>query len=172
MLRAITAFFDASPFIPHGHCYLWKPGLVWLHLTSDAIIAIAYFMIAFTLAYFIQRRLDVPFRRLFWLFAAFIAACGTTHILEVWTLWVPQYWLTGTVKAGTALISIYTAMELVPRIPQALTMPSPFQLEVLNQSLSKEVAERKAAETAVQQLNEELEQRVRDRTAELEQAQQ
>ena len=30
-------------FIPHGHCYLWKPGLVGLHILSDALIAVRLF---------------------------------------------------------------------------------------------------------------------------------
>jgi hypothetical protein len=34
----------SSDFMPHGYCYLWKPGLVWLHVVSDALIALAYFM--------------------------------------------------------------------------------------------------------------------------------
>lgn len=172
MLDAMNSLLSASPFMPHGQCYLWQSNLVFLHVVSDATIAIAYYIIAFALLYFVQRRQDVPFRGVFWLFGAFIAACGTTHVFEIWTLWVPQYWVSGTVKAITALISFYTAIELVPRIPKALAMPSARQLEVLNQSLSQEVTERKNAEAAVQRLNTELEARVTSRTAELAQAQQ
>ncbi|HEY9613811.1 MAG TPA: hypothetical protein V6C93_31015 [Allocoleopsis sp.] len=36
-------------FIPHGHCFLWKPELVWLHVMSDSLIAIAYYSIPITL---------------------------------------------------------------------------------------------------------------------------
>ena len=33
----------AEFFIPHGHCYLWKPELVRLHIVSDALTALAYY---------------------------------------------------------------------------------------------------------------------------------
>lgn len=48
-------------FIPHGHCYLWKPGLVWLHVVSDSLIALAYYSIPFLLVYFVRKRQDLPF---------------------------------------------------------------------------------------------------------------
>lgn len=148
-MEHLQSFLWDSPFIPHGHCYLWKPGLLWLHLLSDALIALAYYLIMVALLYFVQRRKDVPFRSLFWLFGIFIGACGTTHLLAIWTLWFPTYWLSGTIKALTALISFYTALELIPRIPQALSLPSTTQLEALNRTLKKEIAERKTVEHAL-----------------------
>lgn len=157
----------ASPFIPHGHCYLWQPQLVWLHLLSDGIIALAYYLIALVLVYLVQRRQDVPFRSLFWLFGVFIAACGTTHLFAIWTLWFPTYWVSGGIKAFTALVSLYTALELIPRLPQALAMATPRQLELVNLALLQEIGCRKAAEATAQQLNRDLEQRVETRTAEL-----
>ncbi|HZG40869.1 MAG TPA: PAS domain-containing protein [Nodosilinea sp.] len=169
----------SGPFIPHGHCYLWQPGLVWLHLLSDALIALSYWLIAGALVYFVQQRPDVPFRPLFWLFAAFIAACGATHLLAVWTLWFPTYWVSGAVKALTALVSLATAFELVPRLPLALALPNATQLMNLNQALQDEIGDRRqaeadlrAAELEVRQLNQTLEDRVQRRTAELEEAKQ
>jgi signal transduction histidine kinase len=170
-MSSIQQLFSGGAYIPHGHCYLWQTNLVWLHVASDGLIALAYYLISISLLYFVQRREDVPFRSLFWLFAAFIGACGTTHLLEIWTLWFPTYWVSGAFKALTALISLWTALELIPRIPKALVMPSSLQLEALNQSLSQEIAERKAAEAAVQKLNQELEERVIQRTLELETSQ-
>jgi len=92
-------FLTAGGFIPHGHCYLWKPGLVWLHVASDSLIALAYYSIPVMLLYFVRSRRDVPFDWMFLMFGTFIVACGTTHLLEVWTLWHPTYWLSGFVKA-------------------------------------------------------------------------
>ena len=37
--------FGQNSFMPHGHCYLWDPGLMRLHLISDFLIAAAYFVI-------------------------------------------------------------------------------------------------------------------------------
>lgn len=136
----------ASEFIPHGHCYLWKPELVWLHVVSDTLIAIAYYSIPLTLLYFVAKRHDLPFHRIFLLFGAFIVACGTTHLMEVWTLWHPTYWLSGVIKALTAGISLYTAVSLVSLMPQALALPS---LAAVNQELEREVSDRQQTELAL-----------------------
>ncbi len=167
----------SGPYIPHGHCYLWQPGLVWLHLLSDGLIALSYWTIAGALVYLVRQRPDVPFRPLFWLFAAFIASCGASHLLSIWTLWFPTYWVSGTVKAATALLSLSTALELVPRLPQALALPNARQLLDMNQALQDEIGDRRQAEadlrnaeTEVRQLNQTLEDRVQRRTTALEQA--
>ncbi|MEH2401378.1 ATP-binding protein [Nostoc sp.] len=138
--------FHSNGFIPHGHCYLWQTGLVWLHIISDATIALAYYSIPFLLIYFISKRKDVPFNGVFLLFGAFIIVCGTGHLMEIWTLWHPDYWIAGVLKALTAIISIYTAFALFFLMPQALTLPSPAQLEAINRVLSTEIVERKRIE--------------------------
>ncbi len=76
-----TNFFTSESFIPHGHCYLWQRNLVWLHILSDAFIALAYYSIPATLFYFVRKRQDLPFDWIFLLFSAFIVACGTTHLI-------------------------------------------------------------------------------------------
>jgi hypothetical protein len=30
MIELLSDVFAVGPFIPHGHCYLWLPELVWL----------------------------------------------------------------------------------------------------------------------------------------------
>jgi PAS domain S-box-containing protein len=141
----------AAIFIPHGHCYLWKPGLVWLHIIADGLTALAYYSIPLTLIYFVQKRQDVPFGWMFQCFSAFIIACGTTHMMGIWTIWHPTYWLSGMVKAVTAGVSMYTAIVLIPLVPAALALPSPAQLEAANRELEKEIMERKQAETALKE---------------------
>ncbi len=118
----------AGQFIPHGHCYLWKPELIWFHISSDLLIALAYFSISIGIIYFFRQRKDLPYPEIFLLFAAFIIACGLTHLMAVWTLWYPDYWLSGFIKAITAIISVLTAVIMVPLIPKALALPSPLQL--------------------------------------------
>ncbi|XZN98674.1 MAG: PAS domain S-box protein [Microcoleus sp.] len=141
-------------YIPHGHCYLWQRELVGLHIVSDSLIAFAYYSIPLSLLYFVHQRQDLPFRNIFWLFGAFIISCGTTHVMEVWTLWHPVYWLSGSLKLITALISAYTAFALIPLIPQALALPSPTQLEIINHRLQIEIAERRKSEARYQTLTE------------------
>jgi PAS domain S-box-containing protein len=157
-------FLTIAGFIPHGHCYLWKPELVWLHVISDSLIAIAYYSIPLTLLYFVRKRTDLPFNWIFLLFGSFIVACGTTHLMAVWTLWHPTYWLSGALKAITATVSIYTAVCLVSLLPKALAFPS---LATVNQKLEREIGDRKQTEALLKQAKSDLEFRVAERTAEL-----
>jgi PAS domain S-box-containing protein len=153
----------SSDFMPHGYCYLWNPGLVWLHVVSDALIALAYFSIPATLIYFIRKRRDLPFNWMFVSFGIFILACGATHTMEVWTLWHGTYWLSGAIKAITAMASVPTAILLVQLVPRALAIPSP-------EAMKLEIAERKRTEQAFHQAKNELEFTVLERTAELRKA--
>ncbi len=162
-----TNFFSSGAFIPHGHCYLWKTNLVWLHIISDALIALAYYSIPTTLFYFVSKRQDLPFSWIFILFSTFIIACGTTHIIEIWTLWHPTYWLSGSLKAVTAIISVYTAIELVPLVPQALALPSPAQLEKANQELQIQITQRLGVEEQLRKYQNHLEELVALRTSEI-----
>jgi hypothetical protein len=73
-MLALLANLLLERFIPHGHCYLWKPGLVGLHLVSDSLIALAYYSIPLTLIHFVRKRHDLPFSWIFLLFGAFIVA--------------------------------------------------------------------------------------------------
>src|SRR3982074_1869258 len=160
IVETLKAFLSSNDFMPHGYCYMWNTKLVWLHVISDSLIALAYLSIPITLVYFIRKRRDVPFNWVFVCFGVFILACGGTHLMEVWTLWNANYWLSGTLKAVTAVASVSTAILLVRLIPQALALPSP-------EALRREIVERKRAQEALQKAKLVLEVRVQERTAEL-----
>jgi PAS domain S-box-containing protein len=138
--------FGAGGFMPHGYCYMWNPGLVWLHVISDSLIALSYFTIPFTLLWFVRKRRELPFSRMFVLFGAFIVACGATHVMEVWNLWHAQYWLAGGLKAVTALASVATAILLVRLVPQALELPNLSDWAQANVALESEIHERRELE--------------------------
>ena len=160
----LLSTFFANNFIPHGHCYLWKPGLVWLHLTSDVVTALAYYSVAFAIIYFTNQRKDLPAHTVVLLVGFFFifALCGTTHLMEIVTLWHPFYWLSGLIKAVTGAWSFYTfTFLLIPLIPVALDAPSPAQLALTNQELEE-------SRRCIQAINVELEKRVQERTAQLE----
>jgi PAS domain S-box-containing protein len=168
MTSFLAGLFSQQNFIPHGFCLAWEPGLLGLHVISDAVIAISYYTIPFALLYFISRRRDLAFRGLFALSGAFILACGTTHIMGVVTLWYPAYWLDGIIKLFTAAVSIFTAAAIWWAMPKALALPSMAQLEDANRRLQYEIGERERAQAALRNANDELERRVTARTAELE----
>jgi len=167
-MDAWSPFFSSDHFMPHGHCYLWEPGLLSLHIISDALIAAAYFSIPFTLLYFIRRRTDLVFRWIYLCFAVFIVACGFTHLMEIWVVWNPAYWWSGGIKAVTAAASVSTAVMLVKLVPDALSLPGPALLRQANHALAEEVSIRMSAEAEVRLLNGQLAQRVSDRVSELE----
>ena len=137
-------FFNAGPFMPHGHCYFWTKSLIGLHATSDALITLAYYSIPITLIYFVRKRKDLKFHWMFVCFAVFILACGTTHLMEIWNIWHANYWLSGTIKAITALASVPTAFLLFKIIPQALALPKPGDLQKVRDDLEVRVRERTA----------------------------
>jgi signal transduction histidine kinase len=167
-MQGLLSIFDSQQFMPHGMCFLWRPELLILHAVSDSLTALAYYSIPAALVYFTLKRIDLEFRWMFVAFGVFILACGTTHVFAIWTLWNPDYGVAGLVKAATAVASLITAALLWRIMPQALAIPSKRQLEVANCALEREIGERHKAETAVRELNAQLERRIRDRTADLE----
>jgi PAS domain S-box-containing protein len=132
--------WDPSGLTPHGFCLLWQPGLIWTYALSDLAIGISYFTIPLALAIVARRRRDLLFRPLFLLFAAFILLCGCTHFLDVLTLWHAAYGVEAVVKVATALVSAVTAVLLWRLLPEALALPSPEQLRIVNAALRESEA--------------------------------
>ncbi|HVB87615.1 MAG TPA: PAS domain S-box protein [Candidatus Dormibacteraeota bacterium] len=132
--------------MPHGFCYFWNPGLVWLHVISDSLIAISYYTIAIALFWFVRKRRDVPFSWMIILFAVFIVSCESTHLMEVWNIWHANYWIVGVLKAITAAASISTAILLIVYLPKAVKLPSVRDAVQATARLENEVQERREIE--------------------------
>src|ERR1700692_4340530 len=109
----IRRFISTGGFMPHGMCYQWQPDILALHIISDGLISIAYISISGTILYFVKKRVDLEHKWIFLCFAIFIIACSFTHAMEIWTIWHPTYWLSGGIKALTALVSVATAVLIV-----------------------------------------------------------
>lgn len=144
LIQTMTELFNESQ-IPHGYCLTWNSALLWLHVISDSLITVAYYSIPLTLLYFIQKRKDFPYSKLVILSVLFILACGTTHLLEVVTIWYPVYWLEGFIKALTAIVSITTALLMIKVVPFALSLPS-------SEALHAEIRQRKTAQKLQQEI--------------------
>lgn len=115
-------FFSSELFMPHGHCYLWKPELVWLQVISNGLIGLAYVAISSTLALLVYRIRDIPFKVMYLAFGTFIVTCGVTHFFDVWVIWNPTYWVDGAMRGLTAIASVGTALFLPPLIPKAVSL--------------------------------------------------
>jgi diguanylate cyclase (GGDEF)-like protein/PAS domain S-box-containing protein len=148
-MQLLIDFFDVKDLMPHGYCLSWSSLLLWLHVVSDLLITLCYYSIPLSLIYFVRQRKDLPYPWLIAMFALFIVACGTTHLLSIATIWIPLYWLEGYVKAFTAVISIATALAMFWIIPLVLKLPSPTQLQA-------EIAHRKLIDKAHQEALERL----------------
>jgi PAS domain S-box-containing protein len=130
MTNPLSWLFDSGSYMPHGHCYLWQPGVLWLHVVADALIAASYLAIPAILYYFVKRRRhEIPYWWMPVLFGSFILLCGTTHALGIWTIWNPDYRLDGAVKLVTGLVSAGTAVSLAWLMPQVLLLQTPAQLQ-------------------------------------------
>ncbi|GAB4210360.1 MAG: ATP-binding protein [Roseiflexaceae bacterium] len=106
-------------FSPHAYCLVWEPGLLRLFVITDTLIGLSYVAISLALVALVyQTRRDMPFHWMFLVFGAFIVACGSTHFMDVVTLWVPVYWLSGSAKLITALASVMAAIVVPPAIPR------------------------------------------------------
>lgn len=150
-------------FMPHGHCYLWSPQLIFLHSASDLLIAVSYYSIPLTLLSFVRHRKGFRFSWLFACFATFILACGTTHLMQIWNIWHSNYFLEGWIKALTAGVSAVTAVLLVKYMPQILLMRTPDELEVLNRNLEQQAAELADKSAQLELSNNRLQQEIQQR---------
>src|SRR5688572_8529329 len=114
---------------------MWTPGIQWMHVIADLLIAVAFFTIPFVLVYVARRRRDLASNWLLVAFGIFIVACGLTHVMEVWNVWHADYWLEGAIKVIAAVALVPTAILLWRSLPQILSVPSQRQLRDANESL-------------------------------------
>ncbi len=155
----LSKIFDGS-FMPHGHCLLWREDLLFLTLVGDGLTVIAYALIPIALIYFVNKRKDLEFDKVFVLFAAFIAFCGLTHFVSMINIWHGYYYLQGLMKFSTGLVSITTAVVLWRLMPKIMAIPS---MKILSEQNDKLLI----AQEDLEQANRHLEQKVQERTESL-----
>jgi signal transduction histidine kinase/ActR/RegA family two-component response regulator len=163
MQESLVWLFSNPGFMPHGMCYLWQPGTLWLNVGSDGLIAAAYYAIPFSLYYLVrERRAEIPYPGVFLMFAAFIFLCGTTHVMEIWAVWQPNYRMAGALKAVTGIVSVATMVALFQIMPKAMLLRGPQQLQEevrtrtaelarLNEQLSAQIGGRDRAEAQLRE---------------------
>ncbi len=152
----LLSFLGRNGYLPHGYCFTWSPGVLWSMVAADAAVAAAYFSIPLSILVFVRKRPDVRFHSVALLFSAFIFACGVTHLMDVWTIWNPDYGLQALAKVVTALISLATAVAVWRMIPAALKIPHVGDMRRAIDALEKEVGQRRSAEEHVADLEQGL----------------
>jgi signal transduction histidine kinase/CheY-like chemotaxis protein/HPt (histidine-containing phosphotransfer) domain-containing protein len=149
MLAFFLSLFDTSGYPPRWDCgdaWVQEPVVGWIHIFSDLAVFAAYTAIPLMLLYFVFHKRTGAFLPIFWLFAVFILACGTVHLVEATIFWQPWYRLSAAVKLITAVASVATVLALVPQMPKFLSLRMPEELE-------HEIAERKRAEAEAARAN-------------------
>ncbi|PCK33663.1 PAS domain-containing sensor histidine kinase [Pseudoalteromonas piscicida] len=149
-LNSFESFFH-SAYMPHGHCYLWQPHILWTNVISDILIAAAYFSIPLAIMIYAKKRPDVGKNWVVILFCSFITLCGLTHLIGVYTVWHGAYGIHGISKAATAFISMVTAVYLFRLIPSAVAIPTPNQFHGVTARLKRMSDEKQALHSQLDQ---------------------
>lgn len=143
------------------------PLLMMVMAISNGLIAISYSSIPIFLIVFIRKRKDLPFSWILILFGLFILACGTTHVVHIVAIWWSVDWWQASVDTSCALISVATAIVVWPILPKLLAIPSPEQLRIINNELQREKDKLLETQIELQKAYDEVDHRVKERTAEL-----
>jgi light-regulated signal transduction histidine kinase (bacteriophytochrome) len=146
----------------------------------DGVIAASYIAIFAYLFWMAGKLRNSPqLQSYLWIlvcFGTFILACAGTHVMEIVTLWWPVYRVSVLVKIACAVASAATAILLsraapasVGRVQQFLVTLAFDRMETAAE-LKASRRELEAQTVMIRKLNEELEQRITERTAQLEAA--
>ncbi|HMP98818.1 MAG TPA: hypothetical protein PKC24_03490 [Cyclobacteriaceae bacterium] len=152
-MEQLTAFFvklfQADDWPARWVCGNWTSFHGWLYITSDIAIWLAYFIIPAIIIFYVQKRHNLPFLPVFWLFGAFIILCGSTHLIDALMFWWPGYRVSALLRVLTALVSLATAFVLIRDLPKLLEVRqedeiNTYQLERQLKKYETEIAELKA----------------------------
>lgn len=111
--------FESDSLMPHAVCWAAAPNLIWTMVVTNAITFLSYSTICITLLYLARKTRVVIVREWAYFvvgFAAFIVACGSTHLLEVITTWTPIFWVDAATNVITAVLSAYVTVMLIRRV--------------------------------------------------------
>lgn len=115
-----------SHFIPEGVCGGWPsaPGLRYLHNGSDLAIFAAYLTMAVITVGWLRRRHHDSVRSVFWLWGAYLVACGLTHLMGFLVFYYAWQWADGWVKLVCASISVAAVWLLFRLTPGIMKIGS------------------------------------------------
>lgn len=151
--------FDSSDWPPRWHCGKWSDFHGWLYIISDLMVWGAYFAIPLIIVRYISRKTNIRFSRIYFLFAAFILACGATHFLDAVAFWYPAYRLSALVRLFTGVISWVTVYYLIKSLPALFALRSAKEVEIeLEETKLREFKKGMVRTMELERKNKELEQ--------------
>ena len=104
--------------MPHAVCWAAAPRLIWTMVVANFVTFASYLALCGTLLFIVRRTFRVMSRdwALFVVgFALFIVACGSTHLMDVVTTWIPVFWMDAVASIVTAVLSACVALMLMRR---------------------------------------------------------
>lgn len=135
---------DSDSLIPHAVCWAAAPKLIWTMVITNAITFLSYSTICITLLFLVRRTTRVIVREWAYFaigFAAFIVACGSTHLLEVITTWSPIFWVDAATNIVTAILSAYVTIMLIRRASQIAYSVNDYAARLANAQNEKRALE-------------------------------
>lgn len=167
MTEIFKKLFDHRDFLPQGSAFLWQDEVLWLTVTGNALLGLALVILPFMLFVVVSQRRDLISRNTLYVLMAFLFVCGLDRLMNVWVIWWPLFRLKALLDFVSGGLGIYGAVVLYRVIPGIFRAPNKGELEGANALLRQEIAEREKAQATLRQVNDDLESRVQQRTAQL-----
>ncbi|WP_240609322.1 hypothetical protein [Flavipsychrobacter stenotrophus] len=128
VVEFFSGILDTSSWPPRWHCGRWTDFHGWLYIISDLLVFSAYFTMPVLIVRYIAKQTSARFHKIYFLFAAFILACGFTHLLDAITFWHPVYRLSAIARFITGIISWVTVYYLIRLLPTAFSLKTAAEL--------------------------------------------
>jgi signal transduction histidine kinase len=167
MIEFFKKLFEHREYLPQGSAYLWQGEVLWLSVLGNALLGISLILLPVTLFVVVRRRRDLMSRKTLYLLTVFLLVCGLNRLINVLVIWVPLFRLGAFFDLMAGLLSVAAAFALLRILPAIFRAPNQEQLEETNALLRQQIAEREKAQAALRQVNDNLEGRVQQRTAQL-----
>ncbi len=109
---------NSNGLVPHAVCWAASPRLIWTMVVANSVIFLSYASNCGTLLFIAKRTFRAMLRDWVWFvvgFAIFIVACGSTHLMDVITTWIPVFWIDAWATIITAAASALVAIMLIRR---------------------------------------------------------
>lgn len=124
----------SAVWFPHGMCWNWNPWLLWSIVASHALTGASYYAISIAIVLLLrnlgkQIAMELPSQvyLIGFLFVAFVSACGTGHLVEILTVWVPIYGITAVIQVATAIISLAACLYFPSLAKSAIVQVATFE---------------------------------------------
>lgn len=102
----------------------------WLHIISDLLVWIAYFVIPAMIVVYIRRRgRRVNVNGLFFLFFSMLFIGVVSYLVDALIFWQPYSGISAVIRFCTAVISWITVLYVVKTLPVAFPVQAPVELQ-------------------------------------------